>query len=164
MSKQIDEKVVSMQFDNKQFESNVKTSINTIDNLKKSLDLKGASKGLDQVNESAKRCDFSHLSNGIETVKSKFSALQVMAITALANITNSAVNAGKQLISSFTIEPIRTGFNEFELKMGSVQTIMASTGESLETVNKYLEELNAYSDKTIYSFSMFLLKLIYGIV
>ena len=153
MSKQIDEKVVSMQFDNKQFESNVKTSINTIDNLKKSLDLKGASKSLDQVNESAKRCDFSHLSNGVETVKSKFSALQVMAITALANITNSAVNAGKQLISSFTIEPIRTGFNEFELKMGSVQTIMSSTGASLETVNKYLNELNEYSDKTIYSFS-----------
>ena len=153
MSKQIDEKVVSMQFDNKQFERNVKTSINTIDNLKKSLDLKGASKSLDQVNESAKRCDFSHLSNGVETVKSKFSALQVMAITALANITNSAVNAGKQLISSFTIEPIRTGFNEFELKMGSVQTIMSSTGASLETVNKYLNELNEYSDKTIYSFS-----------
>ncbi len=153
MSKQIDEKVVSMQFDNKQFERNVKTSINTIDNLQKSLDLKGASKSLDQVNESAKRCDFSHLSNGVETVKSKFSALQVMAITALANITNSAVNAGKQLISSFTIEPIRTGFNEFELKMGSVQTIMSSTGASLETVNKYLSELNEYSDKTIYSFS-----------
>ena len=153
MSKTVDERVVSMQFDNGQFEKNVSTSIKSVDNLKKSLNFDGVSKGLDDVSRSAKGIDMSSVGNAVETVRAKFSSLQVMAITALANITNSAVNAGKRLVSAFTIEPISTGFNEFELKMGSVQTIMASTGESLSTVNKYLEELNLYSDKTIYSFS-----------
>ena len=153
MSKTVDERVVSMQFDNKNFESNVKTTMSTLDKLKKSLNLEKSAKGLENINAAAKNCNLSPMANAVESVKSKFSALEVMGITALANITNSAVNYGKRLISAFTVDPIRTGFNEFELKMGSIQTIMASTGESLDTVNKYLNELNEYSDKTIYSFS-----------
>ena len=153
MSKIVDERVVSMQFDNKHFESNVKTTMSTLDKLKKSLNLEKSAKGLENINAAAKNCNLSPMANAVESVKSKFSALEVMGITALANITNSAVNYGKRLISAFTVDPIRTGFQEFELKMGSIQTIMASTGESLDTVNKYLNELNEYSDKTIYSFS-----------
>ena len=153
MSKTVDERVVSMQFDNKNFESNVKTTMSTLDKLKKSLNLEKSAKGLENINSAAKNCNLSPMANAVESVKSKFSALEVMGITALANITNSAVNYGKRLVSAFTVDPIRTGFQEFELKMGSIQTIMASTGESLDTVNKYLNELNEYSDRTIYSFS-----------
>ena len=153
MSKTIDEKVVEMRFDNKQFEDGVATSMSTLDKLKKSLNLDGAAKGLDSLSDAAKKCDMSTLSRSVEAVQTKFSAMQVVAMTALSNITNSAVNAGKQLLSSLTVEPITTGFNEYELKMGSIQTIMASTGESLERVNQKLDELNRYSDRTIYSFS-----------
>ena len=153
MSKTVDERVVSMQFDNKQFEANVQTSMSTLDKLKQKLDFKGASKSLENVNAAAKNVNMSGLSSAVETVSMKFSALQVMAVTALANITNSAINAGKRIVHALTIAPITTGFQEYELKMNSVQTIIASTGESLETVNEYLEELNKYADKTIYSFS-----------
>lgn len=152
MSKQIDERVVSMQFDNKNFEKNVSQTMSTLDKFKQKLHLTGASKGLEEVNTAARKVDMKGLASGVETVSAKFSALQVMGVTALANITNSAVNAGKNIVKSLTIAPVKTGFNEYELKMGSIQTIMAGTGESLETVNKYLNELNEYSDKTIYSF------------
>lgn len=153
MSTTIDERVVEMRFDNKQFESGVQTTMSTLDKLKQKLNFSGAEKGFENVNNAAKKVDVSGIGAAVETVKARFSALEVMGVTALANITNAAVNAGKRMIAAFTTEPIQTGFNEFELKMGSVQTIMASTGESLDTVNKYLEELNKYSDKTIYSFS-----------
>lgn len=153
MSTTIDEKVVKMRFDNQQFESNVQTSLNTLDRLKKSLDMEGAAKGLEQVNDAAKRCDMSKLSGALETVQARFSSLEVMAVTALANITNSAVNAGKRMLAAFTIDPIKSGFDEYELKMGSIQTIMASTDESLDVVNQKLDELNTYSDRTIYSFA-----------
>ena len=153
MSTTIDEKVVKMRFDNQQFESNVQTSLNTLDRLKKSLDMEGAAKGLEQVNDAAKRCDMSKLSGALETVQARFSSLEVMAVTALANITNSAVNAGKRMLAAFTIDPIKSGFDEYELKMGSIQTIMVSTGESLDVVNQKLDELNTYSDRTIYSFA-----------
>lgn len=153
MSKTIDEKVVEMRFDNKQFEAGVATTMSSLDNLKKSLKFEDSYKGLDKLGSAADKVNMSGLSGAVETVKNKFSALEIMGVTALANITNSAVNAGKRIVSSLTIQPVTTGFNEYELKMGSIQTIMAGTGESLETVNKYLNELNEYSDKTIYSFS-----------
>lgn len=152
MSKTIDERVVEMRFDNKQFESNVQTSLSTIEKLKKSLDMDGATKGLESIDSAAKKVDMSGLGSAVETVKTRFSALEIMTVTALANITNSVVNTGKQMLHSLTIEPISQGFEEYELKMGSIQTIMMSTGASLEEVNKYLQELNTYSDKTIYSF------------
>jgi len=153
MSTTIDQRVVEMRFDNKQFESNVSTTMSTLDKLKQSLNFTGASKGLENIGTAAKNVNMSGLSNSVETVRAKFSALEVMGVTALANITNSAVNAGKRIVSALTIDPVTTGFNEYELKMNSVQTIMSSTGESIDTVNSYLNELNEYSDKTIYSFS-----------
>lgn len=153
MSTKIDERVVEMRFDNQQFESGVKTSLSTIDKLKESLNFTGASKGLENIGAAAKNVNMAPLSSAVETVHTKFSALEVMAMTALSHITNEAINAGKNLVNAFAIEPITTGFQEYELKMGSVQTIMNATGESLETVNRYLDELNRYSDQTIYSFS-----------
>ena len=153
MSKTIDERVVQMQFDNRQFEKGAAESMSTIDKLKQKLNFSGATKGLEDVGSAAKKVDMSGISGAVETVKNKFSAMEIVGVTALANITNSAVNYGKRMLAALTIDPVKSGFGEFELKMGSIQTIMASTGESLETVNKYLEELNEYSDKTIYSFS-----------
>ena len=155
MSKTIDERVVSMQFDNKQFETNVRTSMSTLEKLKQSLNLSGAAKGLDNVNAAAKNCNLSPLGNAVENVKLKFSALEVMAVTALSNITNSAVNAGKRIISALTIDPIKTGFNEYETKLNSIQTIMSNTaskGKTMEDVTRVIDELNTYADKTIYSF------------
>lgn len=153
MSTTIDERVVEMRFDNKQFESNVQTSLSTLDKLKQSLKLEDASKGLENINTAAKGVGLDGLGSAVETVKSRFSALEVMAITALANITNSVVNTGKQMLKSLTLDPINEGFKEYELKMGSVQTIMAGTGAPLEEVMKKLNELNTYADKTIYSFA-----------
>ena len=153
MSETIDNRVVEMRFDNQQFESNIQTSLTSLEKLKQSLNLSGAAKGLDEVSNSTKGINMSGLGSAVDTVRARFSALQVMGVAALANIANSAINAGKRLVESFALDPIKEGFGEYELKMGSIQTIMASTGESIDTVNKYLNELNEYSDKTIYSFS-----------
>lgn len=156
MSKTVDERVVEMRFDNKQFEQNVQTSMSTLDKLKKSLNLTGAAKGLDNISSSAQKCDLSVLSNAAETVKVKFSALEVMAVTALSNITNSAVNAGKRIVSALTIDPIKSGFQEYETQINAVQTILANTsskGTTLDQVNNALDELNHYADMTIYNFT-----------
>ena len=153
MSTTIDQRVVEMRFDNRHFEKNTKTTMSTLDKLRAKLNLSGAAKGLDEINKSANNVNMKGLSGALDSVSSRFTALEVMGVTALANITNSAVNAGIRIAKALTIDPVTTGFNEYELKMDSVKTIMASTGESIDTVNKYLEELNNYSDQTIYSFS-----------
>lgn len=156
MSKVVDERVVQMQFDNSQFERNVSTSMSTLDKLKRSLNLSGAAKGLSDVGNAAKNISLNGLGSAVDTVRTKFSALQVMGVTALANITNSAVNAGKRIVNALTLEPVMSGFQEYETQINAVQTILANTkskGSTLDDVNKALDELNLYADKTIYNFT-----------
>ena len=153
MSKTIDEKVVEMRFDNKNFESNVQTTLSTLDKLKQKLNLKGASQGLENIQTAANKVDMSGMSGAIDTVQARFSALQVMGVTALANITNAAVNAGKNIVSALTVAPVMDGFREYETQINSVQTIMANTGDDVKTVNAALDKLNEYADLTIYNFS-----------
>ncbi len=156
MGKQIDERVVEMRFENGQFESNVKQSMSTIEKLKSALKFNDQSKGLENVATAAKKVDMNQLASSVDKVKVSFSALQVVAATALSRITNSAITAGKNLISALTIDPVMSGFQEYETKMNAVQTIMAnvsSKGKSIADVNKVLDELNHYADKTIYNFT-----------
>ena len=156
MSAVVDERVVEMRFNNKDFEQNVKTSMSTLDKLKQKLNLKGASKGFEEMEAAAKKVDMNALGKSVDIVSAKFSALQVMGVTALANITNSAVNSAKAMISAITIDPVRDGLTEYETQMNAIQTILANTqkeGTDVERVNAALRELNTYADKTIYNFT-----------
>lgn len=153
MSKVIDQNVVKLEFDNGLFERNVNQSMSTLDRLKKALKLESSAEGIKNVSEEAKKIDLSAITNAIETVKVKFSAMQYAAFAVFQNIVNRAIDTGERMIRALTIDPISDGFREYELKMNSVQTMMMSSGESLETVNGYLGQLNTYADKTIYSFS-----------
>ena len=158
MSKQVDERVVTMQFDNRQFEDNVKTSMSTIDKLKKALNFEKAGEGLEKVKDSINlnKINITGLSGAIDQVNAKFSALQVIGVTALSNITNQAMSMSKKMISALTINPVKDGLKEYETQMNAVQTILANTqkeGTNVKIVNKALDELNAYADKTIYNFT-----------
>jgi aerobic-type carbon monoxide dehydrogenase small subunit (CoxS/CutS family) len=152
MSKTIDEKVVEMRFDNKHFESNVQTTMSTLDKLKAKLNLTGASKGLENVSTAAKKVNMDGLVSGLNTVHSKFSALEVIGVGALLNIGNAAANAGKRLVSSLSgIQAAMSGFNEYSMTMNTVQTLVNSTGKSIKEVEGQLKELDEYADKTVYS-------------
>jgi tape measure domain-containing protein len=156
MSATVDEKIVSMKFDNRQFENNVKTSLGTLDRLKQSLNLSGAAKGLENINSVASRFSLSPLCDSVDTVRTKFSYLQATIQHQLNNIVDSAVNAGKRIVSALTTDPIKDGFAEYETQMNSVQTILANTskeGTTVKDVNAALDELNTYADKTIYNFT-----------
>ena len=152
MSKTVDERVVSMQFDNRQFEANVNTSMSTIDKLKAKLDFKGATKGMENIGTATKNVNMSGLGSAVESVRVKFSALQVMGVTALANITNSAINAGKRMVSALSLDQIRAGFQKFSDKTTSVATLQAQ-GNALEDVNEQLDKLNWFTDETSYNFT-----------
>ena len=157
MSKKVvDTNVVEIQFDNRNFEKNVSTTMSTLDKLKAKLSFKGVSDGLDEVGKATKNVDLSPLQRGVESVKVKFSSLEVVAMTALSRITNSVITAGKRLVSSFTIDPVKSGLSEYETQINSVQTILANTkskGATLDDVNNALNELNKYADLTIYNFT-----------
>ena len=152
MSSSIDQRIVEMQFDNAQFEKGISTSLKSIDNLEKGLKLDGASKGLESVSKAANSMDFSGLQGGIYAVQQKFSALEVIGITALQRITNAAISTGESLVKSLSIDQISAGFAKFGSKTSSVATLVAQ-GNELERVNEQLDRLNWFTDETSYSFT-----------
>lgn len=156
MSSTIDQKVVEMRFDNRQFESNVSTTMSTLDKLKQKLNLTGAAKGFDDIGRAAKNVDMSGLGRGVEQVGLKFNAMYTIADQALRNITNRVQQTADRMVKALTTDPIKTGFQEYETQINATQTILANTkskGSTIEDVNKALEELNRYADLTIYNFT-----------
>lgn len=156
MSKTVEERIVSMEFNNSNFEKNVSQSMSTLEKLKQSLSFKGGTRGLENISAATKKVNFSSMESGINSITQHFSALEVMGVTALANITNSAVNAGKRIVKALTIDPVMDGFREYETQINAVQTILANTqskGTTIDDVNRALDQLNVYADKTIYNFS-----------
>ena len=156
MSTEYDNKVVSMKFDNTNFEKNVAKTLESLEKLKEKLKFKGAADGINNINDSAKKVSLAPMAGAVETVRLKFSAMEVVAITALTNITNQALNTGKSIVKSLTIDPLTTGFKEYETQINAVQTILANTsskGTTIDQVNAALDELNTYADKTIYNFT-----------
>ena len=152
----IDERIVQMRFDNQQFESGIKTSLNTLDKLKKSLNLEEAAKNVANLQKVGNNFSLSGMAAGVETIANKFSTLGIIGVTALQNITTAAMHAGVQIAKSLTIDPVMTGLTEYETKMNAITTILTNTqskGTTLDDVNKALSELNTYADQTIYNFA-----------
>jgi tape measure domain-containing protein len=152
----IDKRVVDMQFNNNQFEQGIRTSIKSLEALKKGLNLNESIKSLNNLDKVAKSFSLAEISQGVDYISNKFTTLGIVGITTIQNLTNSAIAFGKRIISALTFDPITTGFTEYETKMNSIQTILtntASKGTTIHDVNKALNELNEYSDKTIYNFA-----------
>jgi tape measure domain-containing protein len=152
----VDDRIVSMQFDNGAFETKLGETIRSLDGLKKSLDFSTSQKNIGDLENAGKNFSMGNMGGAVDGISTKFLALATVGITALANITTKAVESGLAFVKSFSFQPIMDGFHEFETNMNSIQTILANTsskGSTLADVNKALQELNTYSDKTIYNFS-----------
>ena len=153
MSTSIDQRIVEMQFDNGQFERGAKQSIETLDKLDKSLDLRESAKNLTALSDAGKNFSLDGVASGIEVVQQKFTALEIMGITALQRITNQAITTGENLVKSLSLDQIGQGFGKYEQKTTSVQTIVNATGESIDSVSEKLAKLNWFTDETSYNFT-----------
>lgn len=153
----IDQRVVQMKFDNAQFEAGVKQTLSSLNALNKGLKLDGATKGLQGVAAAGKNVQLGHIATAVQGIADKFRALSVIGITALSTITHTAISAGARLVKSLTLDPVIKGLREYETNLNSIQTILANTGlegqSGLNKVNAALNQLNEYSDQTIYNFS-----------
>ena len=153
----IEERIVRMTMDSQSFTAGANNLMSLLQALNKALKLEGASQGLADVSSNLNKFDTSQPQGQVSALAAKFSALQIAAVTALANIVSRAVDAGLSLAKSLTVQPLIDGFSEYETQLGSIQTILANTGlkgaEGLAKVNDALNNLNHYSDQTIYNFS-----------
>ena len=157
----VDKRVVQMEFDNKQFEKDMQATVKSLKNFENNINSIGASgkafdgigKGLENVKSNIKGFSLSPISDAFDKVKVTISGWEMAAMAAITRVVDGAMNAAQNMARSLIVDPVRQGFDEYELKMNSIQTMMMGSGASLDEVNKKLDELNTYADKTIYSFS-----------
>ena len=142
-----------MEFDNKQFEAGIQQSLTSLDNLKKGLDLKGASDGLKNVEKAVNGFDVSRMNASVDSIAQHFTWIGRTIDHELDRITSKAIAAGEQMLKSLTIDQIGSGWNKYESKTKSVATIMNATGKTVDQVNSSLQKLNWFTDETSYNFT-----------
>ena len=157
MSSTVDERIVEMRFDNKDFEKGVAQTIKSLDSLKENLKFDDAAKGsLTSLEKAVNQVNFEGLNNAIDKVGDRFTALGTIASRILENIADDAYRSGKSLLKNLTVDQISNGWSKYETKLGSVQTIMAALADSsegtMENVTTQLEKLNWFTDETSYNF------------
>lgn len=151
----VDNKIVKMTFDNGKFQKDVSETMSALDKLKSSLNFDKSKASAAGLSDSFKKVDMSPISTQVDGVNAKFLAMAAIGTAALVGLASKAAFVGAQMISSLTIAPVIEGFKEYETNMNSVQTILANTqskGTTLTDVNDALDEMNDFSDKTIYNF------------
>ncbi len=151
----IDERIVKMKFDNSQFEQGVTKTTSLLDKLKNSFNLDKSVESISQVDKAVSGINLNPLEAGLKETQSGFNAMGAVAFSVLNRMTNAAIDAGMKISSSLT-ESMRDGFAEYETQMGSIQTILSNTsskGTNIDQVNRALNTLNTYADKTIYNFT-----------
>ena len=176
MNREVEERIVAMYFDNKDFEKNAKETIDTLGQLKKELNFEDSAKGFSAFDKISKSLNFDKANQGLRKMKSTLTTMgnvfkKIFEVTPIDNayralknfknkyfdrvigfnIANKLVNSIESAFRKLTIQPISAGWSQYESKMDSVKTIMSSTGESLDVVNNKLEEMTGYANKTIYS-------------
>ena len=161
----IEERIVSMKFDNTGFEAGATKAIEILDKLKTALKLDKATDGLDAVKKSVGDFSMDSVSSSVDECSSRFGAFEAFVAGIFLNLGNRAANFGITMAKNLTVKPLMDGFGEYETQMRSVQTILSNSGEKLkeqgfttqeqqiERINQTLDDLNTYADKTIYNFS-----------
>ena len=153
MPNNIENRIVQMEFENAQFERGAKTTLSTLEKLDDALTFKGVEKGLDNLSAAVNKLDFSSLMTGIDSVSRSFSAMEAVSFGVFERIGEKITDLGMKIGNELFVAQKKAGFSEYEMELGSVQTINASTGKSFEEIYGYLAQLNKYADDTIYSFS-----------
>lgn len=164
MSAAKDTRVVEMQFDNKDFERNVQTSVKTLDKLKASLNLDESAKSLANLEKAGKNFSLESMCSSLDDLNSRFSTMGIVGMNVLNRITDTAINGAKKIANVLVFDNIKSGFQEYETQIDAIQTILANTSaemdklgytqqERIDLVNEKLDELNHYADKTIYNFT-----------
>ena len=154
----VDQRIVEMKFDNSDFESKVGKTLETLTKLREKTKMEDAGKGMENLAKGVKEVDLSRLADGIEQLNQRFSAFGIMGQQVVRNLTDSLMGLGKQFVDAVTSAP-KGGFQTYESFVSATKQLKNSAKDAeglpvtLEAVNNALDDLNTYSDKTIYSFN-----------
>jgi len=126
-----------------------------LDNLRSKFTRGVAPEAIDsfsEVEKAANRVTLEGVGRAIDAAAGKFNVLATAASVALGNIASQTAMKGVNFAKSFGFGPIMDGLNEYQTNLQAIQTVQANTDQPLTNINRSLQELNTYSDQTIYNF------------
>jgi hypothetical protein len=157
MGVSVDERVVSMRFDNNQFLNGADQVIQKLAILKTALNFSGVSQGLQDVSNSIKNWSFDAMQQGMDSIAMKFSFLDTLAMNFFKRVSDKVLDTATNLGKMATgIEGMGDGFAKYGEKTRAVQTILTAVkdkGYDLEAVNNVLDDMNWFTDETSYNFT-----------
>lgn len=151
MSKKVDERVVEMRFENGQFEKGVAQSTESLNKLKKSLNLEGAAKGLENVNSTAKNTSgIESLAASLEKVEHRFSTMGIVGMRVIENLTDSAMRFAKKTVS-FVTGGIINGGKRRAMNLENANFQLQGLLKNEEAVAAVMQNVSDAVDGTAYS-------------
>lgn len=106
----VDERVVELKFNNKQFEQETAKSMSTLDKLKEKLNFKNAESGASQLQRAVANINFNPVISGIGAIETKMSALGIAGKRVIENLTDWAMSGVNKVINKLNpIPQIITG-------------------------------------------------------
>ena len=127
----IDDRIVNMQFNNTQFEQGIAQTNASLLELKKNLNLNGATSGIDAVQQAANRFSMQNMEGALQSIDSKFSAFGAVAFSIINNLTNKVVDAGLAMGAAL-IDPIINGGERRALALQKAQFQFRGLGLDIE--------------------------------
>lgn len=151
MSKKVDERVVEMRFENGQFEKGVAQSTESLNKLKKSLNLEGAAKGLENVNSAAKNTSgIESLAASLEKVEHRFSTMGIVGMRVIENLTDSAMRFAKKTVG-FVTGGIINGGKRRAMNLENANFQLQGLLKNEEAVAAVMQNVSDAVDGTAYS-------------
>lgn len=151
MSKKVDERVVEMRFENGQFEKGVAQSTESLNKLKKSLNLEGAAKGLENVNSAAKNTSgIESLAASLEKVEHRFSTMGIVGMRVIENLTDSAMRFAKKTVG-FVTNGIINGGKRRAMNLENANFQLQGLLKNEEAVAAVMQNVSDAVDGTAYS-------------
>ena len=146
----IEERVVKMQFDNSQFERRVKTTINSLNDLKKASNLKGAAAGMEELQRVANAFSLAKISTGVESLQKRFSTFGIVGMRVIQNVTDSLMNLTKKA-AGFVTGGILTGGKNRAFNLENAHFQLLGLLKDEQAVADVMKNVSDSVDGTAYS-------------
>lgn len=131
----IDERVVKITFDNQKFGEKIRETLSMLEGLKEKLNLDKATASFNKIESAAKSFDISSIGASVDEISRHFDTMGVAGTAAITNITNFAMQKGKQLLSALT-SPIIEGGKRRALNIENAKFQIEGLGYTWDQVSE----------------------------
>lgn len=137
MSREIDNQIVKMEFDNKKFEKNVNTSLNTIQKLKKALNFDEQAKTIKELERAANHLTLDDIGATLDKLSDRFSSFGIAGMTVIQDLTRAAEKAGLKIL------------NVLQAPLRQIETGGWSRASKIKNAEFTMRGLNIVGDKLV---------------